>query len=152
MTTAFVKSRLLKLSVFIIMILISAASFSGNPQIRTCRLNNSQFWTLNITEPKTDRIGFCRNGDSLLGSISIMQYLGNEVATDAVVAFKSTRLSDLTSCENAGAEQIVAIENQTGKAWDLCVFSDYSFISLNTLSTGWHAGQNSNLREILRKP
>jgi hypothetical protein len=151
MTTAFVKSRLLKLTIFIVMILISAASFAGNPQIRTCRLNNSQFWTLNITEPKSDRIGFCRNGDSLLGSISVMQFVHYEIETDAVVAFKSTRSGETSTCEDVGAEHIVAIENQTGKAWDLCAFSDYSFISLNTLITGWNAVQNSNLREILRK-
>jgi hypothetical protein len=145
------RTKLPKFLFLITLVLFSGISFAGNPQILACRINNSQFWTLNITEPKVDNVGFCRNDQSLIGSISVMQYSNTQTETDAVIAFKNTKSQSVASCGQVAAEQIVAIESQTGKAWDLCVFSDYSFISLRTLATGWFSSQNSNLKEILSK-
>ena len=125
--------------------LLSASAFAANPQIRVCNLYNADFLTLEIEKPKKDQIGFCSYGDSFVGSLTFMTYYFEEKNTKAMDAFYKTQNTQFATCELAGADEIIGYDLSEDKSDIICVFDDYSFISLKTLTEGWNSEFNQEL-------
>jgi hypothetical protein len=121
---------------------------NSNPQMRTCRINLGQFWTVNIENPKTDNIGFCRFGNEMVDSITFMNYAFTNTPSNSLEAFLATEDFNFYSCAGAGAQKISSQDSYGHKA-DLCVFMDYSFIKESTLLKGWNHSDNQELSQAL---
>jgi hypothetical protein len=121
---------------------------NSNPQMRTCRMNLGQFWTLNIEVPKMDNIGFCRYGIEMIDSISFMNYAFNNSVSKSLDAFLDTEDMAHDSCSDAGADLITGKDSYNSDT-ELCVFSDYSFIKKSTLIKGWNHPHNIDLTSAL---
>ena len=78
---------------------------NSNPQMRTCRINLGQFWTVNIENPKTDNIGFCRFGNEMVDSITFMNYAFTNTPSNSLEAFLATEDFNFYSCAGAGAQK-----------------------------------------------
>lgn len=139
----------MKLLLMLVTITLASSAFAQNPQIRTCRIKNAIFWSLKINEPQSDNVGFCRYGSSMMGSLTFMKYFYEGQNSMAMEAFMETKDSSITSCRAAGATHIVGIESPSAKAWDICVFNDYSFVGLRTLQEGYYSDFNSDLTSNL---
>ena len=139
----------MKILLILTTFLIATSSFAQNPQIRTCRIKNAVFWSLKINEPQNDNIGFCRYGGAMMGSLSFMKYFYENKNSQAMDALYKTQNMNISTCSSVGASQIVGIESPSAKAWDLCVFGDYSFVGLRTLQEGWFSEFNADLVQNL---
>lgn len=136
--------------IILITILLAGQSVwaNSNPQMRTCRINLGQFWTLNIETPKNDSIGFCRYGTEMIDSVSFMNYAFYNSASNSMDAFFDTEDMAHDSCSDVGADLISAKDSYNSET-ELCVFSDYSFIKKSTLIKGWNHPDNQNLTSAL---
>ncbi|MAZ48563.1 MAG: hypothetical protein CME65_08365 [Halobacteriovoraceae bacterium] len=138
----------MKISILILLGFLTTQVFAQrNPQIRVCLQNGGNFWSMDITSPRVDTIGFCRYDQSLLGSISMMNYFFYANETQAVRGFLSSETS-ISSCSTLGAMTVDAMDS-TGMDWELCLFRDGSFIEKETLLRGLHSPINRRLREAL---
>lgn len=132
----------------LLMILMFLSSFSAfaqrNPQIRVCNLNGGRFWSLDITKPADDNIGFCRYNNSLIGSLSLIQHFHFSRDTFAMKAYKESARIGYSSCFDAGATTIIGTDSEGG-SWDICQFKDYSFVLERTLTEGFYSPFNQSL-------
>tara|TARA_Y100000590_G_C15479384_1_gene923366 strand:+ start:40 stop:468 length:429 start_codon:yes stop_codon:yes gene_type:complete len=137
-------------STLLVLVLLSTQLVfaNSNPQMRTCRIYAGQFWSLKITSPKDDHIGFCRYNDAMLDSVSFMQYLYEKEVTQAFAAYFSSEHKEIRSCKQVGAKEVIGQETN-GPSTRLCVFSDYSFAKKETLLKGWNHPANSELTKVL---
>ena len=135
----------------LLMILMFLSSFSAfaqrNPQIRVCLQNGGNFWSMDITSPRVDTIGFCRYDQAMMGSISMMSYFFYANETQAVRSFLSSEPGS-SSCSYLGAMTVDAMDS-TGMEWELCLFRDGSFIEKETLLRGLNSPLNRRLKEAL---
>lgn len=121
---------------------------ANNVQRRACLTNNSIWWNLDITEPTEDNVGFCKWGEAMVGSISMVHYYYNQTHAMAMSAFYQTKNQIYTSCEAASAQETLGTDSNAA-TYKLCVFPDYSFIRKSTLRKGWYAAENVDLRNNL---
>ena len=132
------------------LVLLSTSAFANNPQIRVCNITTGYFWSLDISAPIDNNIGFCKYGEALIGSITQMKFFFDHEETEAMNAFQSTKIQDLVSCEMAGAVEMTSDRDDNGVEYRLCFFkSDFSFISKKTLIEGWDSPFNSKLVKAL---
>lgn len=136
----------------LLMILMFLSSFSAfaqrNPQIRVCNLNGARFWSLDITRPADDSVGFCRYNNSLIGSLSLIQHFHFSRDTFAMKAYKESARISYNSCSDAGATSITGTDSE-GNNWSICQFGDYSFILEETLTEGFYSTFNQSLSDAL---
>ncbi len=125
-----------------------ATANANNVQRRACLTNNSIWWILDITEPKKDRVGFCKWGEAMVGSNSMVKYYYHSTDTMAVNAFYQSQNTKFDSCFSALAEEVVG-DDSNDVNYNLCVFPDYSFIRKSTLLKGWYASENVDFRNNL---
>jgi len=132
------------------LVLISVSAFATNPQIRVCNITTGYFWSLDISGPIDNNIGFCKYNESLIGSITQMKYFFDHEETKAMNAFQSTKIQNIDSCEMAGAIEIISDRDDNGIEYSLCFFrSDFSFISKKSLTEGWASPFNEKLVKAL---
>lgn len=136
-------------AIAIVTLLLSLSSFAANnPQRRICLNNNSIFWTYDFEENLNDNIAFCAFGSAEIGSISLIKLIHENLKTFAVSSyFQSRRQSGLTCSQVEAKTELGVDSNGVEKAF--CVFDDYSFISEETLSKGWHHIDNVELSSLL---
>ena len=135
----------MKVLILVILGLVSVQAFSqANPQIRVCQTNSGSFWALFVED---DNIGFCRYGNSLMDSMSFINYFYNETQTMAMKAFLASN-GATRECSEVGAESVSGLDSN-GRFWSLCRFQDQSTISELTLFMGYHSTFNQELREAL---
>lgn len=128
-------------------LLMCQAYAQRNPQIRVCNISGGNFWSINITQPRVDTIGFCRYGAATMGSISMIEQRFYSQQTQAVAAFLDSN-DGVSSCAVAGGARINGTDS-FGTVWDLCLFEDGSFVSEETLRNGYSSTLNADLRTAL---
>lgn len=135
----------------ILVFILSGLAFSNdNPQRRICITNGALFWTYQIKSPVEDEVGFCQYGQALLDSMSLIEFFTQNVSSLAIQHFYSTSKKPYQSCEHASGISIDGQDSQ-GTTKTLCLFKDYSFISQETLTSGWYSSLGSELAISLSK-
>ena len=137
-------------TLFMILTTLSFEVLASNPQIRVCRNTSGQFQSLNVTEPKKDKVGFCKYDNALLDSISMIKLIHYDIISNAVKAFYNTKKITTNTCSDAGAIEITS-DNRNDYKISLCFFlEDLSYIEKATLTEGWNSNYNKNLVLILK--
>ncbi len=121
---------------------------NSNPQMRTCRIHLAQFWSYEVTEPKSDHIGFCRYNNAMVDSISFMTYAFQKELSLSLGSYFDSKTQSFSSCKAAGAKLVLG-KDSNDYTIKLCVFRDYSFISKRTLVKGWDSLENRDLSRAL---
>jgi hypothetical protein len=131
------------------LVLFSVQSFAQrNPQIRVCNVTGGKFWSLKISQPKNDIVGFCRFDRALMGSISMMDYIYKKTNTLAMKALLSTREQKVESCFDVYSRRILSVDTK-GIERHLCLFADYTFVPEQTLIEGIDSPFNRQLHQAL---
>ena len=118
---------------------LSQFTFANNPQIQVCENKSGSFF---VARSQNDEIGFCRFGQAFIGALDILHLTQQHQITQAVQDYKSGK----TSCQGDEA----TLTTPEGDEIQVCQFTDYSFISLDTLKAGLDNSINKKLNKALR--
>lgn len=134
-----------------IMISMGAASFAANnnPWMRTCRIDQGQFWVL---KSGSEELSMCFFGDSGVGAESFFLFKTNEGPTQAIQAYKNRNSSSARGgvCGAFDAELVQGKDTQ-GQTFNICRFEDNSLIEETTLWLGPGSGASESLDRALSK-
>ncbi len=120
-----------------------------NPQMRVCLNTNSHFWVMEIEHPRKDSIGFCLfNDESMIGSLELINYFHYNTKTMALRAYLSSNSTKYHSCQSADAVLVKAVDSNLDQ-FELCRFTDDSFILKKTLINGFRSDSNIQLNSYL---
>jgi hypothetical protein len=133
----------MKKLIFFSLFLGSLSVWAQNPLIRTCRLTQGQF--LAIPFPG-DQVAFCRYGEALIDALSIYKLSDLQGKSLAVSRFEA---SAANRCEDVQAVFVSTIDDR-GRSFELCRFSDDSWIELPTLQRGPRHVLNQGLVRALQ--
>lgn len=139
-----------KLCFILICTMMQFAYGNSNPQMRTCRIHQGQFWTYDIHSPSSDNIGFCRFKSAMIDSVSFMHYAFTNVSSESMTAYLDSLYEKYDSCKDAGGKLIDG-KDSGGEIISICFFQDYSFIERDTLVRGWYSEENRELNSALNK-
>ncbi len=139
----------MKKTIFFVLFCFSTQIFAfSNPQIRLCRVTGGQFWSLDIDYPSPDNMGFCRYGQAMIDTISLIEHREYALGTKAMVAYYITKISPFASCDEAGGILTAGYDSE-GQRTQLCSFSDNSHVKSSTLLKGWSHPSNKALNKAL---
>lgn len=123
------------------LISLNAMALNTNPQMRLCRQLHGEF---SSEGSGLDEIGVCQIGQSKIGTIDLMKYFYENVATLSIQSFLSQQKVCLSG-------QIVSLVKDNGMATRYCLYSDYSILDLNSLLNSGTV-QTADLLLVLTQP
>lgn len=125
--------RLLLLSIMML-VGTSAWALNKNPWMRTCRIDQGQFW---VIQSEKEDLALCLFGNFGVGAESLFLFKTKAGIPQALQAYWSRNVSsNLGSvCSTYGAQLIRGIDTD-GKTFNVCRFSDQSLIEETTLWFG----------------
>lgn len=144
--------RVLLLSIGVVLATALTASFAQaeNPWIRTCRVDQGQFWVL---KAGTDDYSMCFFGDAGIGAESFFLFKTKSTTnSEALRTYKNRKTSSPRGgvCGAFDADLIEAKDSE-GQTFNICRFSDLSLIEETTLWLGPGSVGNENLDRALSK-
>lgn len=113
-----------------------------NPLIRHCIQSQGQYWVLAPGTAKDYALCVFSN-NSAISAMDLMLNQTEQKRTLAINAF----LKSITSCSG---QVVFDVSDSEGTNWDLCVYSDNSFIELKTLKKGKTHPDNAELLSVLK--
>lgn len=124
---------------------IANAQPNNNPQMRACRLTNGLFHAVNVPD---DQIGLCLYGRAAVDTISLVEKVYDNQQSLAVQALYQSAQNGYANCQAARA-QLVQAQDLEGAPFQLCKFSDASWVELKTLQAGLLSSTNAGLKSAL---
>jgi hypothetical protein len=120
--------------------LLSTTAFSAsNPQIRACHSVGGQFFVSQVLD---DQIGLCKIGQSVVGSIDIL----NRDAQIEVPLSLHYYASGVKVCP---PQNLTTLNDANQNEFTVCMYSDDSVIDIETLNSGFESHRNLQLDAIL---
>lgn len=114
-----------------------------NPQIRVCNYTEGQFLVANSEQ---DQFGFCKYGESIIGTIDLLNYQEKRFPIQAL----QTYFDGIRSCEPYGQTVLLDIPfDRSSAKLSVCAFADGSKIGSETLKAGHNAPENKKLNDAL---
>ncbi|KYG61253.1 hypothetical protein [Bdellovibrio bacteriovorus] len=125
------------------------AQAANNPWMRTCRIDQGQFWTIKVG---SDEQALCLFGDASIGAETFFLFKTNAGVGDAIDAYKHRKSSSPRGgvCGAFDAELIEG-KDTSGRTFNICRFDDGSLIEETTLWLGAGSGSNEALDRALSK-
>ncbi|UXR63496.1 hypothetical protein EZJ49_10460 [Bdellovibrio bacteriovorus] len=122
---------------------------ASNPWIRTCRIEEGQFWVL---KAGSEEYSMCFFGNAAVGAEALFMFKAKTGSTEAVQAYKNRNASSARGgvCGSFDAE-VVQAKDSEGQTFNLCKFSDNSLMEETTLWMGPGSDDNQGLDKALSK-
>jgi hypothetical protein len=140
--------RVLLLSIMMMGSGTSAWAANNNPWMRACRIDQGQFWVLNVGNHND--LALCFFGNSGVGAEALFLFKTNAGVPLAIQAYKNRNSSPTGGgvCGSFGAD-LVQGKDSEGQTFNICRFSDQSLIEETTLWMGPGSVDSADLDKAL---
>lgn len=140
--------RVLLLSVMMMSSSVSVWAAAGNPWLRVCRIDQGQFWVLNMGS--RDDLAMCFFGNAAVGAESFFLFKTNSGMPQAIQSYKNRNSSSSRGgvCGSFGAD-LVTGKGSEGQTFNICRFPDQSLIEETTLWIGPGSIDSADLDKAL---
>lgn len=120
---------------------------NNNPWMRTCRIDQGQFWVL---KAGSSDLALCFFGNSGVGAEAFFLFKTNTSPVEALQVYKNRKSSSPRGgvCGSFGADLVEARDTE-GQTFNICRFSDQSLIEETTLWMGPGSAENADLDKAL---
>lgn len=134
---------------FVCILATSTSWGNNNPLIRVCRLEEGHFWVL---QAGNNDIPLCFFGKAALGAEALLLFKTTEGSTEALKAYNDRNSSAPRGgvCGSFDADVVEGLDSD-GQTFNVCRFSDSSYIEETTLWLGPGHSSNAALDKALSK-